>query len=172
MDLGLVPDIILLDVSMPELDGFDTADWLHKYYPAVNILMLTMYDTEMSMIRLLKSGVKGFLKKDISPEELKFALETVIQNGYYYTNSTTGKLVNLFRKSQEQFSIIRTSLTETELRFLKLTCSEMTYKEIANEMHLNPRAVDNLRDTLFNKLEVKSRVGLAMYSIKHAIHTF
>jgi DNA-binding NarL/FixJ family response regulator len=124
------------------------------------------------MIRLLQVGVKGFLKKDIHPSELKFAINSVIQFGYYYTNDTTGKLVNLFRKSQEQSTLIRSMLTEMEVRFLRLTCSEMTYKEIAVVMHINARAVDNLRDTLFAKLDVKSRVGLAMYSIKHGIHTF
>ena len=95
-----------------------------------------------------------------------------MQYGYYYTNNTTGKLVNLFRKSQEQSSLLRTMLNDTEIRFLRLACTEMTYKEIAVQMNLNPRAVDNLRDNLFEKLDVKSRVGLAMYSIRHGIQTF
>jgi two-component system invasion response regulator UvrY len=154
------------------MDGYDTASWMQSYYPKVHVLMLTMYDTELTMIRLLQVGVKGFLKKDIHPAELKFAISSVMQCGYYYTNDTTGKLVNLFRKNQEQSTLMRSMLTETEIRFLRLTCTEMTYKEIAVNMHLNPRAVDNLRDNLFDKLDVKSRVGLAMYSLKHGIHTF
>jgi len=169
---GFLPDIILLDLNMPQMDGYDTASWMQSYYPKVHVLMLTMYDTELTMIRLLQVGVKGFLKKDIHPAELKFAISSVMQCGYYYTNDTTGKLVNLFRKNQEQSTLMRSMLTETEIRFLRLTCTEMTYKEIAVNMHLNPRAVDNLRDNLFDKLDVKSRVGLAMYSLKHGIHTF
>ncbi|MBA4166470.1 MAG: response regulator transcription factor [Chitinophagaceae bacterium] len=169
---GSVPDIILLDLNMPELDGYDTALWMQCHLPQVHVLMLTMYDSELTMIRLLQVGVKGFLKKDIHPAELKFAISSVMQCGYYYTNDTTGKLVNLFRKSQEQSTLMRSMLTETEVRFLRLTCTEMTYKEIAVNMHLNPRAIDNLRDNLFNKLDVKSRVGLAMYAIKHGIYTF
>lgn len=169
---GFVPDILLLDLNMPGMDGYDTASWMQSRYPQVHVLMLTMYDTELTMIRLLQVGVKGFLKKDIHPTELKFAINSVMQCGYYYTNDTTGKLVNLFRRSQEQSTLLRTMLTETEVRFLRLTCTEMTYKEIAVNMHLNPRAVDNLRDNLFDKLDVKSRVGLAMYSIRHGIHTF
>jgi DNA-binding NarL/FixJ family response regulator len=124
------------------------------------------------MIRLLQAGVKGFLKKNVSPYELKFAIYNIMQFGYYYTNNTTGKLINLFRKSQEHSAMLKTMLTEMEIRFLKYTCSDLTYKEIANEMNVNPRAVDNLRDNLFEKLEVKSRVGLAMYSIRHCIQTF
>ena len=169
---GFIPDVLLLDLNMPDLNGYDTAIWVQTHYPQIHILMLTMYDTELTMIRLLQAGVKGFLKKDIHPAELKFAINSVMQNGYYYTNDTTGKLVNLFRKSQEQSTLMRSMLTETEVRFLKLACTEMTYKEIAVTMHLNPRAVDNLRDNLFDKLDVKSRVGLAMYSIKHGIYTF
>ncbi len=169
---GVLPNIILLDLNMPELGGYEAASWLQCYHPEIDILMLTMYDTEMTMIRLLQLGVKGFLKKDIHPSELRFAINSVRQFGYYYTNDTTGKLVNLFRKTQEQASFMRSMLTETEVRFLRFTCSELTYKEIAVRMHLNPRAVDNLRDTLFDKLDVKSRVGLAMYSIRHGIYTF
>jgi DNA-binding NarL/FixJ family response regulator len=169
---GIIPDIVLLDLNMPELDGCDTARWIQIHHPEIHVLMLTMYDTELTMIRLLQVGVKGFLKKDIHPSELKFAMASVMQCGYYYTNNTTGKLVNLFRKNQEQSSLLKTMLNELEIRFLRFVCSEMTYKEIAVKMHLNPRAVDNLRDNLFAKLDVKSRVGLAMYSIKHGIQTF
>lgn len=169
---NIQPDLILLDLNMPELDGFETARWIQQNAPETHVLMLTMYDTELTMIRLLQVGVKGFLKKDIHPSELKFAIRTVMEYGYYYTNNTTGKLVNLFRKSQEQSSLLRTMLNDMEIRFLRLACSEMTYKEIAAEMHLNPRAVDNLRDNLFEKLDVKSRVGLAMYAIRHGIQTF
>jgi DNA-binding NarL/FixJ family response regulator len=169
---GLIPDLVLLDLNMPELDGYDTAKWLQGNYPGIHILMLTMYDTEMAMIRLLQAGVKGFLKKDIHPSELKFAIHSAIQSGYYYSHNTTGKLVNLFRKSHDNADLKKAMLTEMEIRFLKHACTELTYKEIAERMHLNPRAVDNLRDNLFTKLDVKSRVGLAMYSIKHGIVTF
>ncbi|MBL7735217.1 MAG: response regulator transcription factor [Chitinophagaceae bacterium] len=169
---GNVPDIVLLDLNMPVLDGYETAQWLQENHPGVHVLMLSMYDTELTMIRLLQAGVKGFLKKDIHPTELKFAISSVRENGYYYTNNTTGKLVNLFRKSHENSSLLRTMLNEMEIRFLRLACTEMTYKEIAAEMHLNPRAIDNLRDNLFGKLDVKSRVGLVMYSIKHGVQTF
>src|SRR5690606_1040964 len=133
----------------------------------INILMLTMYDTELTMIRLLQVGVRGFLKKDVNPSELKFAIRSVMECGYYYTNNTTGKIVNLFRKNQDQSILLRSMLSEMEITFLKLTCSELTYKEIACQMQLNPRAVDNLRDNLFDKHDVKSRVGLAMYSIRN-----
>lgn len=96
---GALPDVVLLDLNMPEMDGFDTAVWLQHKYPGIHVLMLTMYDSELSLIRLLQAGVKGFLKKDIHPSELKFAIQSVMQSGYYYSNQTTGKLVKLFRQT-------------------------------------------------------------------------
>jgi two-component system invasion response regulator UvrY len=158
---------------MPLMDGFETAEWLQQNYPLVNVLMLTMYDSELSLIRLLQLGVKGFLKKDIHPDELKFAIHSVVQSGYYYSNHTTGKLVNLFRNNPTgNMSLQKAMLSDKELQFLKLACSDLTYKEVAQQMNLNPRSVDTLRDQLFTKLDVKSRVGLAMIAIKHGIVTF
>ena len=165
-----LPDVVLLDLNMPEMNGFETATWLRDNYPTIHVLMLTMYDSELTLIRLLQAGVKGFLKKDIHPNELKYAIHSVIENGYYYSHNATGKLLNLFRVNAGSTSILdKNMLTEIEIKFLQLSCSELTYKEIAQEMKLNPRGVDNLRDNLFTKLEVKSRVGLAMYAIRHGL---
>jgi DNA-binding NarL/FixJ family response regulator len=165
-----LPDVVLLDLNMPEMNGFETAIWLRNNCPTIHVLMLTMYDSELTLIRLLQAGVKGFLKKDIHPNELKYAIHSVIENGYYYSHNATGKLLNLFRINATSGSILdKSMLTEIEIRFLQLSCSELTYKEIAQVMNLNPRGVDNLRDNLFTKLEVKSRVGLAMYAIRHGL---
>jgi two-component system invasion response regulator UvrY len=168
-----VPDVAILDLNMPQMDGYEMAIWLQINHPDVHVLMLTMYDSELALIRLLQSGVKGFLKKDIHPSELKFAIHSVIQSGYYYSSHTTGKLMNLFRKHDEHSPTLeKTMLSEQQLMFLKMACSEMTYKEIALKMNLNPRSVDNLRDSLFSKLDVKSRVGLAMFAMRHGIGPF
>jgi two-component system invasion response regulator UvrY len=170
---GAVPDVVILDLNMPDMDGFETARWMMNNYPQVRVLMLTMYDSEISLIRLLQTGVKGFLKKDIHPDELKFAIHSVVQSGYYYSNHVTGKLVNLFRNHCEtSLNLQSAMLSEQELQFLKLACSDLTYKEIAMKIGLNPRSVETLRNQLFNKLDVKSRVGLAMVAIKHGIVTF
>ena len=167
---GSVPDVAILDLNMPAMDGYEAARFTQKNFPDVLVLMLTMYDSELSLIRLLQAGVKGFLKKDIHPSELKFAIHSVVKSGYFYSNHTTDKLANLFRSSGEKRNSVQNSmLSEQELQFLKLTCSDLTYKEIAQKMSLNPRSVDNLRDQLFIRLDVKSRVGLAMLAIKNGI---
>jgi two-component system, NarL family, invasion response regulator UvrY len=168
------PDVVLLDLNMPEMDGLETAQYIQEHYPHVHILMLTMYDSELALIRLLQVGVRGFLKKDTHPDELKFAIQSIVQSGFYYSHNATGKLVNLFRKQPDGTitHLEKNLLTDTDIEFLKLASTELTYKEIAQKMKLNPRTVDNLRDSLFHKLTIKSRVGLAMYAIRHGLVTF
>jgi len=170
---GHMPDLILLDLNMPKMDGYETVQWLHANQPQVKILILTMYDSEIAMIRLLQLGVRGFLKKDIHPAELKMALLSVAENGYYYSHNATGKLASLFQKKHiDQSSIEKALLTGVEIDFLKLASTDLTYKEIAHQMKMTPRAIDGYRDTLFDKLDVKSRVGLVIYAVKNGIVSF
>lgn len=170
---GVTLDVAILDLNMPELDGLETAKWLQKNHPGIHILMLTMYDSEISLIRLLQAGVKGFLKKDIHPSELKTAILSVVNSGFYYSNNTTGRIANLFRQNKDgNMNMQSTILSEQELGFLRLACSDLTYKEIAQKMGLNPRSIDTLRDHLFFKLDVKSRVGLAIVALRNGVVTF
>ncbi len=167
------PEVILLDLNMPGMDGFETAKWLFKVHPEINILILTMYDSEIALIRLLQAGVKGFLKKDTHPNELRIALKAVSAGGYYYSQDTTGKLATLFQRDFEnQHFVDKAILSEKEIEFLRLASTDKTYKEIASELKISPRAIDGYRDTLFEKLDVKSRVGLAIYAVKNGIVIF
>jgi two-component system, NarL family, invasion response regulator UvrY len=171
LETGIHVDVVLLDFNMPVMDGLETAKSLQSHYPEINILMLTMYDSELILIRLLQAGVKGFLKKDIHPDEFRQAILSVTQTGFYYSHDSTGKLVNLFRKQNDGHfpQIEKNMLSEMEIQFLRMASTELTYKEIAQQSGLNPRAVDNIRDSLFQKLNVRSRVGLAMYAIRHGL---
>ena len=170
---GNVPDLILLDLNMPVMDGYDTAQWLQQNKPEVKIVVLTMYDSEISLIRLLQIGVRGFLKKDIHPTELHTALLAIAENGYYYSHNTTGKLGSVFKKTHKSHSPFEKGIiSPLEIDFLKLAATDLTYKEIALRLHLSPSTVDNYREALFDKLDVKSRVGLAIYAVKNGIVTF
>ena len=173
IETGQLPHIIVLDLNMPEMDGYETAQWLQDKHPHIKILILTMYDSEIALIRLLQVGVRGFLKKDIHPYELKTALLSVADDGYYYAHNTTGKLASLFQKNQQnKSSLEKAMLTKLDIDFLKMASTDMTYKEIAQAMNITPRAIDGYRDSLFEKLDVKSRVGLAIYAVKNGIVTF
>lgn len=173
IEQGVIPQVIILDLHMPEMNGFETAHWLRNNQPDVYIIMLSNFDSELSMIRLLQAGVRGFLKKDIVPAELRFAIQSVMQVGYYYSNATTGKIMSLFRdaESSNLSSLQKNMLSDQEIRFMKLACSDLTYKEIAMKMGLSPRSVDSIRDQLFVKLDVRSRVGLSMVAMRHGIES-
>jgi DNA-binding NarL/FixJ family response regulator len=172
-ETGTEADIVLMDLNMPEMDGYATTDWLVKNRPNIKIVILTMYDTEITLIRLLRAGVHGFLKKDIHPDELENALLVVAQGEYYYSNHTALKLASLFRKdANDALNLEKYLLSDTEIEFLKLASMEMTYKDIALTMNLSPKAIDNLRDILFVKLGVRSRVGLVLYAVKNGIINF
>lgn len=173
IDEGQIPDIVLLDLSMPKMNGQQTASWLSTHHPSVAILVLTEYDSELTLIRLLQMGVRGFLRKDSQPNDLKVALNSLVQTGYYYSNHTAGRLINFFRHGQSATSNLQKALiSDQEMEFLKFACSDRTYKEIAVQMKLNVRTVDTIRDQLFLKLDVKSRVGLVIIAIRHGIHNY
>ncbi len=166
-----LPGIILMDINMPEMDGYETALWIKNNFPEIRVLALSMYDHENSIIRMFKAGARGYILKDSDPAELKNALNSVASKGYYYTEMVTGRLIHTINTMDEDESQAKTliQLTERETLFLKLVCSEFTYKEIADKMNVSPRTVDGYRDALFEKLNVKTRVGLVMYAIKQGI---
>ena len=167
---GPRPEVVLMDINMPVMDGYETAVWMKQHYPDIKVLALSMYDDEAAIIRMLKNGARGYILKDSDTPELKSAIEAVLTKGFYYTEMITGKLLHTINQSDEEGSTRKVlNLNDRELEFLKLSCSEMTYKEIADRMHLSPRTIDGYRDSLFDKLKIKTRVGLAIYAIKHGI---
>ena len=171
LDKKNLPELVLMDINMPEMDGYESALWLKTNYPEVKVLALSMYDNENSIIRMLKSGAKGYILKDSEPVELKAAIDAVITKGYYYSDLVSGKLIHAINKIDDEGNDVNSlnNLNERETDFLKYTCTEMTYKEIAEKMFLSPRTIDGYRDALFEKLHVKTRVGLVMYAIKNGV---
>jgi two-component system, NarL family, invasion response regulator UvrY len=166
-----LPDIILLDINMPEMDGYDTACWLRRNFPEIKVLALSMYDTDSAIVRMLKNGAKGYVLKDTDAGVLKVALDSVLEKGFYYTDMVTGKLIHTISTLDDPEMRMRRllALNERELEFMKHVCTEWTYKEIADRMNLSPRTIDGYRDALFEKLNVRTRVGLAMYAVRSGI---
>jgi two-component system invasion response regulator UvrY len=164
----LVPDLVLLDVNMPEMDGFETAAWLNKNYPKIKVLALSMFSDERTIIRMLRQGARGYVMKNIDPEELKKALDSVMKKNFYLSEEISGKIISGLHKDADRVEE-PPSLTQREKDFLRLICSEITYKDIAAKMFVSPRTVDEYRNSLFEKLKVKSRVGLVMYAMRNGL---
>jgi len=161
-----IPDIVLLDISMPVMDGFATAQWLKETHPEILIMALSMQDDEQSLIKMIRSGAKGYLLKNVHPAELEKALNGLIKNGSYYPDWATSKVFNSLSATTAT-NIKTVNFTEREKEFLQYTVTEMSYREIAEKMFCSPRTVESYRDSLFEKLELKTRVGLAVYAIKN-----
>lgn len=166
-----VPDIVLLDVSMPVMDGFETASWLKENYPDILVMALSMQDDETSVIKMVQNGASGYLLKNTHPSELEKALTTLIDNGYFYPDWAAKKIFKNIGSSAKKEDD-KVHITDREKEFLKYVTTEMSYKEIGEKMFCSPRTVESYRDSLFEKLELKTRVGLAVYAIKNGLDSF
>jgi len=153
------PAIILMDVNMPIINGVDATKWITEFHPKVKVLALTMIDDESVIINMICAGASGFLLKDIHPNTLLEALNKVITDGVYYTDRVTKALINATtHKSIE--------LKERELIFLKYACSDMSYQQIADKMCLSYKTIDGYRESIFDKFNVSSRIGMVLYALK------
>jgi DNA-binding NarL/FixJ family response regulator len=158
-----LPDILLIDVSMPTMDGPQTAKWMRLMHPQVRLAALSMNDKEEVIIEMLRSGCCAYFFKDTHPDSLEKALLEVHQTGYYNSDSLAISYHNLHKAQNDQDG---PQLSTRELEFLELSCSELTYKEIAGQMKLSERTIDGYRESVFSKLKVQSRVGMAMEAIR------
>lgn len=164
--LNHIPDVVLLDINMPDMDGYETSLWLKNNYPEVKVLALSMNDKEEAIVRMLRNGVRGYLLKGCRPSELRDALDSVINKGFYYTEFITSRLIKSLSADFVLNPIEALGLNEREAEFVQLACTDMTYVEIADKMCVSPRTVDGYRESLFVKFNVKSRVGLAVEAIR------
>ena len=170
---GMKADVLILDINMPDMDGYDTAEWMKQNKPGVNILVYSMYDTRVSLIRLLQMGIKGVLKKDVPAETLYEGIRTVAAGNHYYGEKAAGTLASFFEKDEHGVSAMdRGAITDDEIAFIKLAATDMTYKEIADRMGLTLSKAEVMRSNLFEKLQVTSRVGLAIEGVKSGLVKF
>lgn len=168
------PDIVLLDVNMPRMNGYETATWIREHLPQTRVLVLSMVEHDAAIIRMLRLGARGYLLKDSNPNILLHALDAVRDHGFFINELVSNRMIHYLNEAGNTHGNGNTNtmaidLTAKELRFLQLACTEKTYKEIADEMYVSPRTIDSYRDGLFERLQIKSRVGLVLYAIKNGI---
>lgn len=162
-----IPDIVLMDINMPVMNGIETTKWLSEHHPQVNVIALSVENDDTTVLKMLRAGAKGYLLKDTEKTVLESALLQVAKNGYYHTKNVTNLLLKSIHGEPQDEEI---HFNEKELKLIKLACTELTYKEIADKMHLSPKTVDNYRNKIFEKIGVKNRIGLVMYAIKNKIY--
>lgn len=155
------PDLLILDIDMPVMNGFETLAALQAQNMAIPTLIITMVSGEEALIKMVRLGVRGYLSKDIDPDTLRTAIESIAQTGYHFTEALTGRLVAHLQMNPEEIQ-----LSERELDFIRLCCTELTYTEIADRLHLSPKTIDGYRAKLFERFELKSRVGLVLLAVK------
>ncbi|WP_199136179.1 response regulator transcription factor [Pedobacter sp. ASV12] len=158
--------LVLMDINMPHMDGYASTKWLKQNFPGIHVLALSMFDEEKEIIGMLKAGAGGYMVKESKPSDLLLAIKTMIEKGFFINDLVSGRLLVSLKQD-----VPKPAFTDRELSFLQFCSTELTYKEIASLMNVSPRTVDNYREALFAKLNIKSRTGLVVYGIKHGLIT-
>ncbi|MDO8997680.1 MAG: response regulator transcription factor [Sediminibacterium sp.] len=170
LDPNNLPDIVLLDITMPVMNGFETAEWIFNNHPNIKVMVLSMLNDERTIIKMLKFGAMGYMTKDTDPKELNRALNELYTKGIYFNQLLCHNLVHSVRNGVEEPNDeyqIFLNLPEREKEFLKLLATDLTLKEIAAKMNLSPRTIDGYRDNLFEKVKVSNRVGLVLFALRN-----
>lgn len=164
------PDVILMDIKMPEMDGLQATAYIHAQFPEIKILALSMYNDDKYILDMIKAGASGYLLKNAEPEEIVAAIVMVYQKGFYFNDHLSGTLVKeLLGNRAHQPVTGAVELNEREIDILKLICEEFTNVEIADKLFLSVRTVEGYRTRLFEKIGSKNIAGLVMYAVRNDI---
>ncbi|MEO6134673.1 MAG: response regulator transcription factor [Ginsengibacter sp.] len=165
------PDVVLLDINMPVMNGYETAAWIRQHLHETKVLVLSMLDGDTSVIKMINLGARGYILKDSKPAVLKEAFMNIVSKGFYSNDLVSSSMMHFVSNDRKPGVLAENNykLSEKESIFIRHACTEMTYKEIADVMKTSPRNIDMYRDSLFAKLDIKSRVGLVLFAIKEGI---
>ena len=165
------PDVILMDLKMPIMDGMEATKMVRKKFPLVKVLVVTMYEDDKFIIHMMENGANGYLLKNAEPDEIRKSIYAVHENGYYFNDLVNKALLKkLVLKNNLKPSFNQNiELTEREMQVLKLICEEKTAVEIGKEIYLSPRSVEGIRQRLIEKVGVRNTAGLVMFAIKNGI---
>jgi DNA-binding NarL/FixJ family response regulator len=166
----IVPDVILLDIQMPIMDGLATLPEIKRLHPDVKVIMLSMHNDHSVITRMMEVGANSYLTKDTDSEMIYQAIRTCHDQEYYFNDLTNKALLNGLRmKRPVEQEVPDISLNDKEVTILKLMCEEKSTREIASAVDLSPRTVEAIRDKLKTKTGAKSLAGLIMYAVKAGI---
>jgi DNA-binding NarL/FixJ family response regulator len=166
-----LPDIILLDIVMPNLDGYDTVSWLKTNYPNIKILIISMFETEEVILKMIRLNIDGYLPKSFEIEDMQLALESIIYKGVYYSDLVSEIMAEEIKGNKILQNKVSEGLSENQLTFLQLVADGSSYKQIADKMNLSPKTIEGYRDKLFkhfgvNKIAVLIKLAIEKKLVK------
>lgn len=165
-----MPDVVLLDLEMPEMDGPTTLAWLKAKHPKIRVLILTMHNEEPIIAHMVENGAHGFLLKNDPIDTIVDAIHSVMDTGYFFDDRISKALLTrLITGERIKPKFNKVFLSERELQIVKLICEEFTNKEIADKLCLSVRTIDGHREALMEKINARNTVGIVMYAVKNGL---
>ncbi|OEK00278.1 hypothetical protein BFP97_01560 [Roseivirga sp. 4D4] len=166
-----VPDVLLLDLDMPEMDGIEVLKEVRSLYSSMGVIILTMHSDAKMIAYLMELGANGYLMKDTSPEELEQAIRSVKEEGFYFNKAVSEAMLGGLKNHSPKKPVLKNNVTLTsrEIEVLELICQEYTAKEIAEKLFISPRTAEGHRRSLIEKLGVKNTAGLIVRAVKEGL---
>ena len=164
-----LPHIALVDINMPIMNGFQTTSWLYRNYPEIKVLAVSMNDDETTICKIIGMGARGFINKDANPIDIIEAIHQLVEKGFFTNEQINSYLFKKIQGTVEEVFDNNHLLSDKELHFMQLCCSDKVYKQIAADMGIPQKTVENIRERVFNKLGVKSRTMVALHAINSGL---
>ncbi len=169
--LDELPELVLLDINMPEMDGVEATKKLKELYPEIRILILSMEDDSQLVSLLVNEGIDGYLLKNADPDELELAIKMIMKNDFYFSSSLAGFILQAVKtKNTTAKTIEKLNLTEREVQIIQLTCEELTAAEIGDKLSISARTVEGYKRKFLKKTGTKNMAGLVIFAIKNGLY--
>ena len=167
------PDVLLMDIRMPEMDGINAIEMLRKEYEDIKIIVLTMYDDQQMISKMMEMGANAYLTKTTDPEEIYEAILTCMNDDFYFNslvnNAVMGKLIQKKNVRQHYGSIVPVNFNEKEIKILQLLAQDKTTEEVSKIIFLSPRTIETIRQNMKTKVGAKTIAGLIMYGMRNKL---